>query len=123
MYVGLLYSRDSLLLTISTHFIVTKRWTSVQVGGPPGRTGHSMVTFRSKLFIFGGEAYGEFMNDLWFFDPMSRKCFGSPVSGMSLTVSLVRTRSQWTRYEHNTSDKPDKRTDHVCVAYEDKMIL
>jgi hypothetical protein len=97
----------------------------VKARGPvlPGRAGHSMTIFGSKVFIFGGQAGTEFMNDLWTFDLASRKCIGLLASHRFLTVSSVRTEPQWARYEHNTLHKPAKRTGHVCVAYKNQMIL
>jgi hypothetical protein len=120
-----LYFCDSLLLTISNYFIVTRKWKCVKVRGsaPSGRTGHSMVVSGSKLFIIGGQADGEFMNDLWAFDLALRKCFGLLASDISLTVSLVQTELQWTRYKHHRLNEPTKRTGHVCVAYKNQIIL
>lgn len=36
--------------------------------GPAGRYGHAACLLGSKFYIFGGQAEGAFMNDLWSYD-------------------------------------------------------
>jgi hypothetical protein len=40
--------------------------------GPEGRYYHAVMMVGSKLFVFGGEIYGEYLNDMLAFDLNSR---------------------------------------------------
>jgi hypothetical protein len=46
---------------------------------PEGRYYHAMTILGSKLFVFGGEINGKFLNDMWAIDLNSRtiahRCF------------------------------------------------
>lgn len=57
------------------YFSASREWTRITVDGPSpaGRTGHSLVMIGPKIYIFGGEAYGHYFDDLWCFDLSSRK--------------------------------------------------
>lgn len=53
---------------------VSREWTRVVTdgSGPVGRYGHVMAIIGSKLFVFGGQINGEFLNDMWAFNLDSR---------------------------------------------------
>jgi len=52
----------------------TQEWTRVPVApGPVGRYGHAVTMHDSRFFVFGGQAEGEFMNDLWAYDIKQRE--------------------------------------------------
>ena len=53
----------------------SREWTRISVDGPApaGRIGHSVVMIGPRIYIFGGEADGEYSNDLWCFDLSTRE--------------------------------------------------
>jgi len=52
----------------------TQEWTSVPVApGPIGRYGHAVCMHDTRFFVFGGQAEGSFMNDLWAYDIKQRE--------------------------------------------------
>lgn len=77
----------------------------------------------SKFIVFGGQVDGEFMNDLWAFDLNSRKCWSCRSVSINLHLLPVRSTAMWELYEPTTSDRPAQRTGHVCVAFEDQILM
>lgn len=52
----------------------TQEWTRVPVGaGPVGRYGHAVCMLDTSFFVFGGQAEGAFMNDLWAYEVKQRE--------------------------------------------------
>ena len=78
----------------------------------------------SKFFVFGGQVDGEFLNDLWAFDLNSRTPSHLPLRQSSTDLSKVKTQSaSWEKWEPASADRPAPRTGHVCIAFEDQIIL
>jgi hypothetical protein len=63
-----------------------REWTRVVVRGhaPLGRSGHAVAIIDCKFFVFGGQAGGKRLNDLWMLDLSS----GNPIDISSLTLYL-----------------------------------
>lgn len=95
--------------------------------GPVGRYGHAVTMVGSKFFVFGGQVDGEFLNDLWAFDLNSRACPTSPLLSSrraSVDAIAVKTKATWELYEPPpNTEKPGRRTGHVCVTHGDKLIM
>ncbi|KAG8927063.1 Negative regulator of mitotic exit, partial [Tulasnella sp. 408] len=83
-----------------------KQWTKVAASGraPQGRDGHVVGMYRSRFFIFGGQAGGEFFNDMWTLDlssqPVWDQCTVAPESKI-----------------------PTPRSGHVCVTHGDRIYV
>ncbi|EFY97062.1 Kelch repeat protein [Metarhizium robertsii] len=89
----------------------TRHWSRALPAGPrpSGRYGHSLNILGSKIYIFGGQVEGYFMNDLSAFD-------------------LNQLQSPNNRWEillpGDTSPKaPAARTNHSMITFNDKMYL
>ncbi|KAF4984203.1 hypothetical protein FZEAL_543 [Fusarium zealandicum] len=89
----------------------TRQWSRALPAGqrPAGRYGHSLNILGSKIFIFGGQVEGLFMNDLSAFD----------------LNQLQMSNNRWEILVHGeTSPKiPAARTNHTMITYNDKMYL
>ncbi|KAI9163339.1 Tip elongation aberrant protein [Paramyrothecium foliicola] len=89
----------------------TRQWSRALPAGPrpSGRYGHSLNILGSKIFIFGGQVEGYFMNDLSAFD----------------LNQLQMPNNRWEILLHGeTSPKtPAARTNHSMITYDDKMFL
>ncbi|KEY68688.1 hypothetical protein S7711_00562 [Stachybotrys chartarum IBT 7711] len=89
----------------------TRQWSRALPAGPrpSGRYGHSLNILGSKIFIFGGQVEGFFMNDLSAFD----------------LNQLQMPNNRWEILLHgDTSPKvPAARTNHSMITHEDKMYL
>ncbi|WRT67696.1 uncharacterized protein IL334_004668 [Kwoniella shivajii] len=78
----------------------SQEWTSVPVQrGPVGRYGHAVCLIEGKFYVFGGQADGAFMNDLWMYD----------------IKQLSGTTHKWEQINYSTP-APPRRTGHILVA-------
>lgn len=89
----------------------TRHWSRALPAGPrpSGRYGHSLNILGSKIYIFGGQVEGYFMNDLSAFD-------------------LNQLQSSNNRWEillpgDTSPNTPKARTNHSVVTFNDKMYL
>ncbi|KAI1278931.1 hypothetical protein F5Y07DRAFT_58139 [Xylaria sp. FL0933] len=94
----------------------TRQWSRALPAGPrpSGRYGHSLNIVGSKIYIFGGQVEGYFMNDLSAFD----------------LNQLQMPNNQWEILIKNsenggtsTGKAPPARTNHSMITYNDKMYL
>ncbi|QPC69959.1 hypothetical protein HYE68_000711 [Fusarium pseudograminearum] len=89
----------------------TRQWSRALPSGPrpSGRYGHSLNILGSKIYVFGGQVEGLFMNDLSAFD----------------LNQLQMPNNRWEILVHGeTSPKmPAARTNHTMITFNDKMYL
>ncbi|POR32568.1 Tip elongation aberrant protein 1 [Tolypocladium paradoxum] len=89
----------------------TRHWSRALPAGPrpSGRYGHSLNILGSKIYIFGGQVEGLFMNDLSAFD----------------LNQLQTPNNRWEiLIQGETSPRvPAARTNHSVITYNDKMYL
>ncbi|CAK7231952.1 Negative regulator of mitotic exit [Sporothrix bragantina] len=94
----------------------TRQWSRALPSGPrpSGRYGHSLNILGSKIYIFGGQVEGYFMNDLAAFD----------------LNQLQMPNNRWEILIPNSDNGgppqgkiPPARTNHTVVSYNDKMYL
>jgi len=78
----------------------TKTWKQV-VGEFPYRTEHSVVSYSSALYIFGGYGPHRYSNELFRYDPISKECKEVTTSGTP----------------------PTPRSAHSAVVHENKMYI
>ncbi|WVW84560.1 hypothetical protein I302_106594 [Kwoniella bestiolae CBS 10118] len=78
----------------------SQEWTSLPVQkGPVGRYGHAVCLVDGKFYVFGGQADGAFMNDLWMYD----------------IKQLSGATHKWEQIQY-TTPAPPRRTGHIFVA-------
>lgn len=96
--------------------LATRQWSRSLPAGPrpSGRYGHTLNILGSKIFIFGGQVEGIFMNDLAAFD----------------LNQLQMANNRWELLVMNSESGgpppgkiPPARTNHTMVTYNDKMYL
>ncbi|KAI1408582.1 hypothetical protein F5Y13DRAFT_204742 [Hypoxylon sp. FL1857] len=94
----------------------TRQWSRALPAGPrpSGRYGHSLNIVGSKIYIFGGQVEGYFMNDLAAFD----------------LNQLQMPNNRWEILSENIETGgavqgkvPPARTNHSMITYNDKMYL
>ncbi|KAI1766289.1 hypothetical protein GGR53DRAFT_486909 [Hypoxylon sp. FL1150] len=94
----------------------TRQWSRALPAGPrpSGRYGHSLNIVGSKIYIFGGQVEGYFMNDLAAFD----------------LNQLQMPNNRWEILTENSETGgalqgkvPPARTNHSMITYNDKMYL
>ncbi|WVR06271.1 hypothetical protein IAU60_003301 [Kwoniella sp. DSM 27419] len=78
----------------------SQEWTSVPIArGPVGRYGHAVCLVEGRFYVFGGQADGAFMNDLWMYD----------------IKQLSGDKHKWEQIKYATPPPP-RRTGHIFVA-------
>jgi hypothetical protein len=94
----------------------TRQWSRALPGGqrPSGRYGHSLNIVGSKIYIFGGQVEGFFMNDISAFD----------------LNQLQMPNNRWEVLLDNadngvapTGKVPPARTNHSMITHNDKLYL
>ncbi|AEO54674.1 hypothetical protein MYCTH_2297483 [Thermothelomyces thermophilus ATCC 42464] len=94
----------------------TRQWSRALPPGPrpSGRYGHSLNILGSKIYIFGGQVEGYFMNDLTAFD----------------LNQLQNPNNRWEMLLPNSDSGvqppgkvPPARTNHTMVTFNDKLYL
>ncbi|TGJ82823.1 hypothetical protein E0Z10_g5945 [Xylaria hypoxylon] len=94
----------------------TRQWSRALPAGirPSGRYGHSLNIVGSKIYIFGGQVEGYFMNDLSAFD----------------LNQLQMPNNQWELLIKNAENGvtssgqvPPARTNHSMITYNDRLYL
>lgn len=105
------WNGESLLMITAT-----RQWSRAVPAGPrpSGRYGHSLNILGSKIYVFGGQVEGYFMNDLVAFD---------------LNQLQVPT-NRWEMLIRNSDEGgppvgqiPPARTNHSVVTYNEKLYL
>ncbi|KAJ4298732.1 Negative regulator of mitotic exit [Collariella sp. IMI 366227] len=96
--------------------VATRQWSRALPAGPrpTGRYGHSLNILGSKIYVFGGQVEGYFMNDLAAFDLNQLQM---PNNRWEMLISTS---------DNSTSSQvkiPPARTNHSMVTYNDKLYL
>ncbi|RIA83176.1 hypothetical protein C1645_834209 [Glomus cerebriforme] len=83
---------------------VSKVWSKLSVQGalPLARHGHSVSVIGTKMYVFGGQHVGRYLNDLVVFD--------------------IKTRTSWDFIVPN-NQPPPCRSGHVSFAYKEKIYI
>lgn len=91
--------------------IATRHWSRALPAGPrpSGRYGHSLNILGSKIFIFGGQVEGYFMNDLAAFDLNQ--------------LQMANNRWEILLKSEASPKLPAARTNHTVVTFNDRMYL
>ena len=91
--------------------LATRHWSRALPAGPrpSGRYGHSLNILGSKIFIFGGQVEGYFMNDLSAFDLNQ--------------LQMPNNRWEILQAGDTSAKTPAARTNHSMITYNDKMYL
>lgn len=89
----------------------TRHWSRALPAGPrpSGRYGHSLNILGSKIYIFGGQVEGYFMNDLAAFDLNQ--------------LQMANNRWEILLQSDASPSIPAARTNHTVITYNDKMYL
>ncbi|KAJ3473250.1 hypothetical protein NLG97_g10421 [Lecanicillium saksenae] len=89
----------------------TRHWSRALPAGPrpSGRYGHSLNILGSKIYIFGGQVEGYFMNDLSAFDLNQ--------------LQMANNRWEILLQSEASPSIPAARTNHTVITYNDKMYL
>ncbi|KAI0192780.1 hypothetical protein F4808DRAFT_364150 [Astrocystis sublimbata] len=94
----------------------TRQWSRALPAGPrpSGRYGHSLNIVGSKIYIFGGQVEGFFMNDLAAFD----------LNQLQMPNNRWEILIESTELDAPPNGKvPPPRTNHSMITYNDRMYL
>ncbi|KAK4200592.1 putative Tip elongation aberrant protein 1 [Triangularia verruculosa] len=93
----------------------TRQWSRALPAGPrpSGRYGHSLNILGSKIYIFGGQVEGYFMNDLAAFDLNQLQM---PNNRWEMLISSTESGGP-------PGKMPPARTNHSVITFNDKLYL
>ena len=94
----------------------TRQWSRAVPAGPrpSGRYGHSLNILGSKIYVFGGQVEGFFMNDLVAFDLNQLQL---PSNRWEM---LIRNSDEGEKPQYQV---PPPRTNHSMVTFNEKLYL
>ncbi|GET58069.1 hypothetical protein RIR_jg27089.t2 [Rhizophagus irregularis DAOM 181602=DAOM 197198] len=94
----------------------SKVWNKLSVHGtlPLARHGHSVSVVGTKMYIFGGQHVGRYLNDLVAFDIKTRK--------WNFFNKLVKSNASWDFIVPN-NQSPPCRSGHVSFAHKEKIYI
>ena len=100
-----------MIVRVSNTIEATRHWSRALPAGsrPSGRYGHSLNILGSKIYIFGGQVDGYFMNDLSAFDLNQLQ---SPNNKWEILIQ-----------SDTSANFPAARTNHSMITFNDKMYL
>ncbi|CEI92921.1 hypothetical protein RMCBS344292_07168 [Rhizopus microsporus] len=95
---------DSELYILYTN---SKQWSKIRVNSdmPRGRSGHTISAHNGKMYVWGGQHQGQYLNDLLIF-----------------SLKDYPAKAEW-EFVPSTGPAPSPRAGHISVVYDNKLYI